>query len=130
MLSQENRLHRSSDFRRVVRTGVKVTCGHVVVYAARQDNDKELAASVTGSHPHSATSENPPRVGLIVSKAVGNAVVRHRTSRRLRHVCMTFIPKLPASVDVVIRALPASATASSEQLEKDLAKALRKQWDI
>ena len=107
-----------------------MTCGHVVVYAARQDNDKELAASVTGSHPHSATSENPPRVGLIVSKAVGNAVVRHRTSRRLRHVCMTFISKLPASVDVVIRALPASATASSEQLEKDLAKALRKQWDI
>lgn len=71
-----------------------------------------------------------PRFGLIVSKAVGNAVVRHRTSRRLRHVCMTFIPKLPSSVDVVIRALPASATASSEQLEKDLAKALRKQWDI
>ena len=92
----------------------------VVVHA--RDNagtDKEAEIAATG-----------PRFGLIVSKAVGNSVVRHRTSRRLRHVCMTFIPKLPASVDVVIRALPASATASSEQLEKDLAKALRKQWDI
>lgn len=71
-----------------------------------------------------------PRFGLIVSKAVGNAVVRHRISRRLRHVCMSLIPKLPAGVDVVIRALPASATATSEQLEKDITKALRKQWDI
>ena len=108
MLSQENRLHRSSDFRRVVRTGVKVTCGHVVVYAARQDNDKELAASVTGSHPHSATSENPPRVGLIVSKAVGNAVARHQLSRRLRHTCRELLPTIPNNVDIVIRALPGS----------------------
>lgn len=43
---------------------------------------------------------------------------------------MTLIPKLPAGVDVVIRALPASASATSEQLEKDITKALRKQWDI
>ena len=126
MLSQENRLHRSSDFRRVVRTGVKVTCGHVVVYAARQDNDKELAASVTGSHPHSATSENPPRVGLIVSKAVGNAVARHQLSRRLRHTCRELLPTIPNNVDIVIRALPGSQFVPSACLEKWLTEAFRR----
>lgn len=70
-----------------------------------------------------------PRFGLIVSKAVGNAVVRHRTSRRLRHVCMSLFDALPPTADIVIRALPASAEASSEQLAKDIRKALRK-WDI
>ena len=126
MLSQENRLYRSSDFRRVVRTGVKVTCGHVVVYAARQDNDKELAASVTGSHPHSATSENPPRVGLIVSKAVGNAVARHQLSRRLRHTCRELLPTIPNNVDIVIRALPGSQFVPSACLEKWLTEAFRR----
>ena len=65
-----------------------------------------------------------PRFGLIVSKAVGNAVVRHRTSRRLRHICREL--DLPVTAEVVLRALPAAGTASSEQLESDIRQALRK----
>ena len=103
-----------------------MTCGHVVVYAARQDNDKELAASVTGSHPHSATSENPPRVGLIVSKAVGNAVARHQLSRRLRHTCRELLPTIPNNVDIVIRALPGSQFVPSACLEKWFTEAFRR----
>ena len=120
MLPAQHKLTSPTQFRRTMKGSRRAGTRRVVVHA--RDNvgtDKAADIAATG-----------PRFGLIVSKAVGNAVVRHRTSRRLRHVCMTFIPKLPASVDVVIRALPASATASSEQLEKDLAKALRKQWDI
>lgn len=67
-----------------------------------------------------------PRFGLIVSKAVGNAVIRHRTSRRLRRVCAGLIDTLPATADIVIRALPRSAEASSEQLARDVRRALRK----
>lgn len=67
-----------------------------------------------------------PRFGLIVSKAVGNAVVRHRTSRRLRHVCATLVPELSVNSNVVIRALPRSAAASSADLEQDLRRTLRK----
>ena|SRR5699024_12663588 len=65
-----------------------------------------------------------PRVGLIVSKAVGNAVIRHRTSRRLRHVCASLFDVLPPTTDLVVRALPASGTASSSTLEKDMRRAL------
>ncbi|EEI77261.1 hypothetical protein HMPREF0308_2459 [Corynebacterium striatum ATCC 6940] len=42
---------------------------------------------------------------------------------------MSLFDALPPTADIVIRALPASAAASSEQLAKDIRKALRK-WDI
>ncbi len=67
-----------------------------------------------------------PRFGLVVSKQVGNAVARHRVSRQLRHVCLGLVDKLPRETDVVLRALPASADASSEDLRKDLANALKR----
>jgi ribonuclease P protein component len=63
---------------------------------------------------------------MIVSKAVGSAVVRHRVARRLRHVCASLQSELPAEADVVIRALPGAATASSEELERQLRSGLRK----
>ena len=120
MLPAHHKLTSPAEFHRTIKKGSKAGSRTVVVHVLDR----------TATCPDAPVATTGPRFGLVVSKAVGNAVVRHRTSRRLRHVCMTFIPKLPASVDVVIRALPASATASSEQLEKDLAKALRKQWDI
>lgn len=67
-----------------------------------------------------------PRFGLIVSKAVGNAVNRHRTSRRLRHVCARLTDDLPVSANVVIRALPRAGDATSAQLERDIRRALEK----
>ena len=66
------------------------------------------------------------RVGLIVSKAVGSAVVRHHVSRRLRAVMAPLVPLLPGGVAVVLRALPAAATASSAELAADVVSALRR----
>ncbi|RZS37596.1 ribonuclease P protein component [Herbihabitans rhizosphaerae] len=62
----------------------------------------------------------------MVSKAVGNAVVRHRVSRRLRHLMRDRLGTLPAGAALVVRALPPSATASSRQLGKDIDAALRR----
>lgn len=67
-----------------------------------------------------------PRFGLIVSKAVGNAVIRHRTSRRLRYVCGALARELDNDCDVVIRALPRAGDASGSELERDVRKALGK----
>lgn len=67
-----------------------------------------------------------PRFGLIVSKAVGNAVVRHRVARRLRHICAGVASELPALADIVIRALPGAATADSAELDRQLRSALRR----
>lgn len=66
------------------------------------------------------------RVGFVVSKAVGNSVVRHRVTRRLRHLVADRLGTLPADCALVIRALPASAAASSSELGADLDGALRR----
>jgi ribonuclease P protein component len=68
----------------------------------------------------------PVRVGLVVSRAVGNAVVRNRVKRRLRHLLRARLPELPAGSDVVVRALPPAATASSAELDIELARSLQR----
>jgi ribonuclease P protein component len=71
-------------------------------------------------------SETPPRVGFVVSKAVGNAAVRNRVKRRLRHQAREHVPTLPGSAVLVVRALPAAARASYEELGTDLARCLQR----
>ena len=70
--------------------------------------------------------QSTARVGFVVSKAVGNSVVRHRVSRQLRHLMADRIGTLPAGCALVVRALPASAGASSSELGADLDGALRR----
>ena len=78
-------------------------------------------------HAHVDSSEfrvGGPRFGLVVSKAVGNSVIRHRVSRRLRHIAGELAHELSPDLMVVIRAKPASATARHEDLVHDFRKAL------
>ena len=79
-----------------------------------------LVAEPTRADPDGA------RVGFVVSKAVGNSVVRHRVTRQLRHLMADRIGTLPAGCALVVRALPAAAGASSSELGADLDGALRR----
>lgn len=65
-----------------------------------------------------------PRFGFIISKQVGNAVIRNTVRRRLKAVCAEAISGVPQGTDVVIRALPASATASFAELRADVTRCL------
>mgnify|MGYP002758652631 FL=1 len=69
-------------------------------------------------------------MGLVVSKAVGNAVTRHDTSRKLRNAFRAVLDEreieFPAGTCVVIRALPASARASNEELVADVRSCIRR----
>lgn len=67
-----------------------------------------------------------PRVGLIVSKAVGNAVVRHAVARRLRAAAATLVDELDDGALVVIRALRTAADESSDELAAQLRSGLVK----
>jgi ribonuclease P protein component len=66
-------------------------------------------------------------VGFVVSKAVGNAVVRNRVKRRLRAAVADQLngplAQHPGGT-VVVRALPPSGTADWDELKKDLDSAL------
>jgi ribonuclease P protein component, eubacterial len=121
VLPAQNKLTSSVQFRTAMRKGRRAGTKSCVVYlwdsAETLDGDrKDADVAVFGG----------PRFGLIVSKAVGNAVIRHRTSRRLRHVCARMAQDLPPTSFVVVRALARSADASSEELEKDMRFALSK----
>ena len=74
--------------------------------------------------PESKTE--PPRVGFVVSKAVGGAVVRNRVRRRLRHLMREHLASLPASSEVVVRALPPAAGLDSTELGAELTRCLHR----
>jgi len=105
VLPARNRVRRSREFSDVVRSGRRAGGRHVVV------------------HHHPGPDAGPPRVGFVVSKAVGGSVVRHRVVRRLRAQMWCRLAALPAGSATVVRALPAAAHASSAELGQDLDRA-------
>lgn len=124
MLPPQHKLQASSDFARVVKSGTRKPAGTVLVYLhqnAPHQQPNPAALSRTDIR------HGGPRLGLIVGKKVGNAVTRHQVSRRLRHIFASLVPQLPSDCDIVIRALPSAATASSSVLRKHVVKALVKQ---
>ena len=62
----------------------------------------------------------PTRVGIVVSRRVGNAVVRNRVRRRVREALRVLYPEIPPNFDVVVTARPPSAAAPFEQLNEAL----------
>jgi ribonuclease P protein component len=103
VLPRGSRLHLAGDFRSTIRRGVRVGRPTLVLHVSP-----------------STTSE--VRVGMVVSKGVGNAVTRNRVKRRLRHLAAAELTRTPPGTDVVVRALPPSATAAAG-LGRDLASA-------
>jgi ribonuclease P protein component len=97
-------MRRSEDFRRTVRSGVRIGRPTLVLHATPAPDPDQI------------------RVGFLVGKAVGNAVTRNRVRRRLRHLAAAEAARTPAAVDVVVRALPRAATAPTE-LPVDFASA-------
>ena len=65
-------------------------------------------------------------VGFVVGRTVGDAVVRHRVQRRLRHLCRDRLALLPPGSSLVVRALPSAAGASSAELAADLDRCLER----
>lgn len=107
MLPVRNRLRTGADFSHTVRSGVRQGRRNVVLYAVLSEDAV------------------PSRFGFIVSKAVGNAVTRNLVKRRLREASAEALRDRPAGIDVVVRALPAAASADWASLRSDYASALR-----
>jgi len=105
MLPSAQRLRASGDFALIQRRGTRVSRPTLVVSAF-------------------VRPDAPTRIGLSVGKTVGNSVVRHSVSRKLRHVVAPCLAELPPGTQLVIRALPAAARASSADLDSDVRQAL------
>ena len=111
MLPPERRVHRSAEFSQIVRRGVRA--GRPL-----------LAVHLLLPVAQDPVSERPSAAGLVVGKAVGCAVIRHRTSRRLRHLLLAPLDDLPPGTRLVVRAQGGAGAASTAALRLDLEAAL------
>lgn len=119
MLAAPHRLRTPSQYRAVLRgRGTHRAGGDLLVVHV---TDRRKLADLL---PHDRSEQT--RVGFVVSKAVGNAVVRNRTKRRLRHLMGARLQLVPAGAGVVVRALPAAAAADSRALGAELDRLLAK----
>jgi len=108
VLAAAQRLRKSSDFTAAFRGGRRAGRGTLVVHLQIEEPAQASEA----------------RAGFVVSKAVGNAVVRNKVRRRLRHLVRPQLDALPAGATLVVRALPPAASASFDKLGADLDAAL------
>lgn len=99
-------MRRSADFQQTVRRGARGGRDTLVV------------------HLTTTTDPGPPVVGLVVSKAVGNAVTRNRVKRRLRALVAARLDGLGDGALLVVRAQPPAAGAASSDLARDLDRAM------
>jgi len=109
VLPAGNRMRRRAEFTEVVRRGRRAGRPFVVAHLLTRPETSE-----------------PPRVGFVVSRAVGNAVVRNKVERRLRHILADRRKVLPAGSLLVVRANPRSATASFQDLTVDVERVLHR----
>jgi ribonuclease P protein component len=112
MIPAARRMRRSVDFERAVRGGARAGRPTVVVHLAR-DTDRT----------------DGPLVGLVVSKAVGNAVHRNLVKRRLRTAAAQRIDVLPDDTLVVLRALPRALDVEYAQLQRDVTRGIDRALD-
>ncbi len=66
------------------------------------------------------------RLGLSVSKKVGNAVVRNTLRRRLREIFGSVAPGSGSELDLVVSARPPARDASFVDLREEFSRALAK----
>ena len=107
MLPARHRMRRGADFTQAVRQGRRAGRPALVVHLAAGDDPVA-----------------PALVGLVVPRAVGGAVVRNRTKRRLRALLRARVDALPPGSRLVVRANAPAGALPAAALSADLDRAL------
>jgi ribonuclease P protein component len=104
-----DRLHRSAEFLRLQRNGVRFQSPHFVLYAGNLDNEPTRS-----------------RLGVTVSRRIGNAVVRNRVKRRVRESFRKALrAQLPAGTSLVVIARGGAGALESAAIADELVMAAR-----
>ena len=105
-----DRLHRSAEFLRLQRSGVRFQSPHFVLYAGRLEHEPERS-----------------RLGVTVSRRIGNAVVRNRVKRRVRECFRKAIRAELAArgTSIVVIARGGAGALESAAIGDELAMAAR-----
>lgn len=106
MPARAHRITQGEEYRRVFRQGRRAGGTLVVTHA------------IVGG------GTQPLRFGYVVSKKVGNAVIRNRVRRRLKGVSREMLHAGYRGADIVFRATPASPRASYAELRTEISQHL------
>jgi ribonuclease P protein component len=96
-------LVKKGDFKRVFDSGRRFSSSYLVIYALPSGLDFS-------------------RLGLAVSKKIGNAVTRNKIRRRLREAVRRRLAERPLRYDIVIVARTAAVGAAFADLDRMIAK--------
>ena len=100
-------LKKNADFQKVYQNGKSAANSLLVLYARRRDDDHN-------------------RVGISVSKKVGNSLVRHRLRRLIRESYRLNELKFGKGLDMVFIARPGAREASFPDTERAVLHLMRK----
>ncbi len=106
-MKRKFRLTRSTDFKRVRRSGKSYA--HPLVVLVVAPNDLEQV-----------------RIGVVAGHTVGMAVERNRVKRRLRAGLETWVPRLKPGWDLIFLARPALQRATYPQVLEALHTVIRR----
>ena len=94
-----NSIKKNSEFQKVYKTGKSYANKLLVMYVKRVDDGKE------------------PRIGISVSKKVGNSVVRHRFARLVRESFRLNKDILEEGKDIIVVARAAAKDKNFDKIE-------------
>ena len=102
------RVRRRSEYLAIQGGGRRFTGDHYMMFARRGAGDASA------------------RVGVTVSRKVGNAVLRNKVKRWVRESCRRMRGELPVGVDLVVVARPSAAGAGYGPTASELANLARR----
>ena len=104
-----DRLHRSAEFIRLQRSGLRFQSPHFVLYAGTLENEPERS-----------------RLGVTVSRRIGNAVIRNRVKRRVREIFRGRIrDTLAKGTSLVVIARAGAGSLATASITDELVTAAR-----
>lgn len=106
-MNKRQRIKKNEEFQRVFKSGKSFANRQFVVYSYRKEEQQEF------------------RIGLSVSKKIGNAVTRNRIKRYIRQAFLEMKDELRNDMDYVIIARHQAAKIDFHETKKSLQHVLR-----
>lgn len=111
-MQKEHRLAKREDFNKVYRQGKSVANHQFVLYYKKRQAKPE--------------EEIPFRLGVSVSKKLGNAVVRNYLRRVMKEIVRLHADHVTAGVDIILIARKPVAGMGYAEIEKSLLHVMRR----